>query len=253
MIPSSPRKRRRLTYLAVLTAVALAVVGIVWLVPEPKQPNTHPDGTEGPAVLARPINTHVSAARRRAIDATLDRFIPAAMARQSMSTAWKLAGPELKSGSTLSQWLKDSSPIPYYPVGGTKFHNWATLDADQHDVDFNLLVYPRQGAKMSPWLLSGEMVLVGKQWRVNRLYTVASMEPDDSPLGFGSNKIPELPAPKSLIAEKWLLSIVALITMAVLFPLAFGVGSYVRGSRARRNYGSNSRALPPLPLRSPRP
>ena len=127
--------------------------------------------------MLRRLPLRVSPADRRAIDRTLDRFVPAGVARKSPATAWALAGPELKTGSTLAAWKAGNSPIPYYPVLEKTFHTWRTIDVGPRYVVFNLLVHAQPTSHLGSYVFSGEVVKRGDQWLVNRIYTIAIMNP----------------------------------------------------------------------------
>lgn len=249
--------RRRLGWAVGLPVVIGAAVGaIVLFIPNPVPPNPNPAKNARPAQLVSPVNEHVSAAERRAINATLDRFIPAALARQSMATAWRLAGPELKGGSSLKEWQAGTSPFPYYPAAGTTFHGWTAIDAGPNYVVFNLLVHPRRGEKTSAWVFSGQMIKRGSRWLVNRLYTVATMgKPTKSgrrevgPADFAAGSAQtELPRSTARLDKKWLLVGGGVVLLVFVFPAAFLIGSMLRSRRQRRAYErSRNRSLPPLP------
>ncbi len=255
VVTSSPRLRRRLARIGAALALAGIVAAIAVLLPSPKQPNPAP-AKNGPQAQLVNHSTRVSRAERRAIDATLDRFIPAALNRSSPATAWQLAGPELTSGSTLRQWRNGNSPIPYYPVRGKTFHGWRTLDAGPGYVVFDLLVHPRHGSQTSSWVFSGEMVKHGSRWLVNRLYTTAIMQrPTKSgqhevgPADFGAGAV-QTQAPPSrtgaALGKTWLFVVAGVVGLVLLFPLGFGITSVVRSRRRRREY-ERTRELPPLP------
>ena len=238
---------------------ASAIALVVLLVPNPRPPNPAPPRHAPPAQLVT-HSTYVSAAERRAIDATLDRFLPAALDRRSPAVAWRLAGPELKAGSTLREWRRGDSPVPYYPARGTRFHDWTTIDAGPGYVVFNLLVHPLHGARTSAWVFSGEMVKRGGRWLVNRLYTIATLQPptkhgqrEVGPADFAAGSVRSGPPPvtKATLGKTWLAVVAALVGLAVLFPLGFALVSLLRaGLRRRRGRRAADRALPPLPRRA---
>ncbi len=253
--------RRRLGWTVGLPAVVGAVIAaIVLLIPNPQPPNPNPAKNARPAQIVKPVNEHVPAAERRAINATLDRFIPAALARESMATAWQLAGPELKGGSSLKEWESGTSPFPYYPTAGKTFHGWTTIDAGPKFVVFNLLVHPRAGEKTSAWVFSGEVIKRGSRWLVNRLYTVATMQ---KPTKTGQREVGpadyaagspqgEIPRSSATLSENWLLVGGGVVLLVFVFPAVFLIVSTVRNRRRRRLYErSRNRSLPPLP-RPPR-
>jgi hypothetical protein len=263
VIPSSPRTRRRLVRLGIALAIVGTVTGILVLVRGPKAPSASPAKNAPPAQLVKQ-SKHVSAADRRAIDKTLDQFIPAALGGRSPQTAWRLAGPELKGGTTLRQWRHGTSPIPYYPPRGQTFHSWTTVDAGPTYVDFSLLIHPQHGPKGSSEVFSGQMLKQGDRWVVNGLYTIAVFaRPDKNgrhevgpadfaagPAASGNSQGTPPPSGHSAsLGKVWLLAIAGVIVLALLLPLGLGVASVIRSRRARQRYHARSeaRALPPLP------
>ncbi|HET7353795.1 MAG TPA: hypothetical protein VFJ11_07095 [Gaiellaceae bacterium] len=220
------------------------------LVPEPKQPDAAATGRPGSAKLAQPVNLRVPLAQRRAVNKVLDRFIPAGVGRRSMTTAWRLAAPELKAASTLRQWRNDVSPIPYYPVAGKTFHNWETLDAGPNFVEFALLVVPVRSSHLDAWALFGVVVRRGSRWLVDRLYPAATYNragvltgPADLVAGHVRSGGP---ASKAVLGRGWLLGIVCTIVLLFLFAPAFLFASSLRN---RRMWRHRNQPLPPLPTR----
>jgi hypothetical protein len=263
VIPSSPRARRRFVRLGIALAIVGAVTGVLVLVRGPKGPSPSPAKNAPPAQLVKQ-SRHVSPADRRAIDRTLDQFIPAALGGRSPETAWRLAGPELKGGTTLRQWSHGTSPIPYYPPRGKTFHSWTTVDAGPTYVDFNLLIHPQHGPKGSSEVFSGQMLRQGDRWVVNGLYTIAVFARPDKkgrhevgPADFAAGPAassngqgaPPVSGHSASLGKIWLLAVAGVIVLALLFPLGLGVASVIRSRRARKRYhaSSEARALPPLP------
>jgi hypothetical protein len=246
------------------TALAIVgtVTGILVLVRGPKGPSASPAKNAPPAQLVNQ-SKHVSAADRREIDRTLDQFIPAALGGRSAQTAWRLAGPELKGGTTLREWRHGTSPIPYYPPRDKTFHSWTTVDAGPTYVDFNLLIHPQHGPKGSSEVFSGQMLKRDGHWVVNGLYTIAvfarpdkkgrhEVGPADFAAGPAAQSSGSAPPPSghsASLGKVWLFAIAGVIVLVLLFPLGLGVASVIRSRRARQRYQARSeaRALPPLP------
>lgn len=254
---ASPRRRRRLKWISLAAAIVGALVALVVVVRQPRQPNVNP-GKNAPKAQVVSTSTHVRPADRRAITGVLDRFIPAALTRSSMRTAWNLSGPELTGGSTLRQWLHGTSPIPYYPVAGKNFGTWTTIDAGRDYVTFNLLVHPQHGTKVKgAWVFSGEMIRRGSHWLVNRLYTIALLNPptksgrhEVGPADFAAGAPSSAPAAGThgRIGPEWLAVIAGVIGLVILFPLGLGIAALLRNRRRRRQYlQARERELPPLP------
>jgi hypothetical protein len=263
LIPSSPRARRRLLRLGIALAVVGAAVTAAVVARGPKGPSAAPAKNAPPAELVKQ-STHVSAADRRAIDRTLDQFVPAALGGRSPQTAWRLSGPELRGGTSLRQWRHGTSPIPHYPPRGKTFHNWTTVDAGSGYVDFNLLIHPQNGKNGSSEVFSGQMLKRDGHWVVNGLYTIAVFARPDKhgrhelgpadfaagPAAQGSGQGSPPPSGHSAsLSTIWLLAAGGFVLLVLLFPLGFGLASVVKSRRARQRYAqqSQARALPPLP------
>jgi hypothetical protein len=257
VIPSSPRARRRLLRIGIAFAVAGTIAGIALGVHSPKQPNSAPPKNAPPAQLVTRA-TRVTPKERRAINATLDKFLGASLDRSSPTTAWRLAGPEMKSGSTLREWRAGTSPVPYFPTREKTFGGWQAVDAGPNYVVFDhLLVHPKHGSQTSASIFSGEVVKSGSHWLVNRLYTIAVMK---RPTKTGTHQVgpQDYAAPPSsqgssqtsggALGKQWLLVAAGVIGLALLFPLGFGIVSAVRSRRRQRQYREHrDRDLPPLP------
>jgi hypothetical protein len=247
---SSPRLGRRLVRWSIGIAGVGGIVLAFVLVPESKQPGSAATGRPGSAKVVRPVSLRVRPAERRAVDNVLDRFIPAGVGRRAMATAWLLAGPELRAGSTLRQWRNDVSPIPYYPVAGKTFHHWKTLDAGPDFVEFGLLVAPRRGSHLGDWALSGLVVRRGSRWLVDRLYTAATYNmagaltgPPDLIGGPVSSGAPSNRRGPSAGLVAW---IVCASVLALLIAPVFLLTAFLRDGWQRRR--RPTRPLPPLPV-----
>ncbi|MGH3001753.1 MAG: hypothetical protein ACRDM1_03640 [Gaiellaceae bacterium] len=258
-LPQSPRARRRLLGTAVVGTVASALALTVVLLPS-HGPTTTPARNEGPAKLAADMRAmRLTRADRRAIDAVLDRFLPAAMERKNPDVGWALAGPELKSGSTLAGWRRGESPVPFYEASETTFHDWQTIDVGPRYVVFNLLVHPKQGSTLAPYVFSGEVVKQHGRWLVNRLYTIAIMNkptkhhqtPEVGPADFAAGAAVGSSGTSDTTAHRFrILPVLAVLAAIVLVPLLLGGIALRQALRWRRRVqSSGTRAIPPLPER----
>jgi hypothetical protein len=257
-IPESPRVRRRLTWGGIAAALVAAGLAIAVLVPGKSPSNAEPTVSRPPAQLA--VNTHqkLSAADRSAIDTLLDRFFPAAVERRDARTAWALAGPEMRSASTLSDFRKGTSPVPSYPANEPNYHHWWAIDVEKGSVVLNILVHPKDPQKLGTWVFSVEVVKPNRTWLVNRIYTIAVMNPPVRPatvtheLGPADYSAPaptsRTTAPKGASSHGYLLPVAAIFAILLLIPLTLGGMALVRARRWKRAVRASGRTeMPPLP------
>lgn len=254
-LPESARARRRLRRWGILGGALVVVALVAILIPSHKASNPKVTGAEGPAQLASAgPQAHITSADRRAINQLLDRFFPAGVARKSPPTAWALSGPELKSGSTLADWRRGNSPIPYYPVLEKSFHTWRTIDVGPRYVILNQLTHAVPSSGLGSYVFSVQVVKQGERWLVNRIYTIAVMNPvtkKTHELGPADFVAPP-PTSQTPNSEPTLgigiVPVVSILSLILLIPLSFGAIALLRARRWRRQVraGSNTE-LPPLP------
>jgi hypothetical protein len=252
----SPRKRRRLAWIGALVVAGAVAAGVALVIPSPKPENPNPTGNEGPAQVVTNTSVRLTGADRRAIDALLAKFVPAAVGRKSATEAWALAGPELKASTTLSDWKAGNSPVPAYPVKERTFTGWPTVDVERNQVTLSLLVHPATRRQiLGDYTFSVQAIRLHHRWLVNRIYTVAINHPvrgSQREIGPADFNAPSAgrgqPTGKPRLASTWLLPVVAILSVALLAPLAIGVAVFIRSRRRRRRLIAEGRTeLPPLP------
>ncbi|MGZ4339839.1 MAG: hypothetical protein ACXVQ3_07265 [Gaiellaceae bacterium] len=257
-LPESPRARRRLFRGGLATGLLAVGLAIAFLIPSKEAPNPAATGRPVPAQLA--VNTHVrlSAADRHAIDSLLDRFFPAAVDRRSPDTAWALAGPEMRSASSLAQFRQGSSPVPYYPASERNYHHWQAVDVEPNAVILDILVHPRNPKTLGTWVFSTQVVKTHGRWLVNRIYTIAVMNPPTRPATVTHELGPaDYAAPPPTYrnhsttspgGHSLLLPVVGILALIFLIPLTLGGIALLRARRWRRSVRASGRTeLPPLP------
>jgi hypothetical protein len=259
-LPASPRKRRRLIRLAAFGVVLVAGIVVAIAIPGRGSTPSGPTSNEGPAQLASDTPpARLTAADRRAIDRTLDRFMPAALRRQDATAVWKLAGPELRTGSTLADWRKGNTPVPYYPPRETTFHDWQTIEVGSRYAILNLLLHPKPPSKLGDYVFSIEVVKRRSRWLVNRIYTVAIMNPvaraetethEIGPADFAAPPpAQQTPKGKAALGHSAILIVVFILALVFLIPLTLGGIALHRARRWRRmvraRSGSQVPQLPP--------
>ena len=257
-IPESPRLRRRLTWVAIAGLLVAAGLLIAVLIPSKGPSKGDAVGPRSPAQLAVDTHQKLSRVDRRQIDTLLDRFIPAAVERRDPATAWALAGPELRNASSLGAFRQGDMPVPHYPANEKNYHHWRAIDVEKRSVVLNVLVHPKNPQKLGTWVFSIEVVKSKSRWLVNRIYTIAVMNPPVRPATVTHELGPAdyaAPPPTSRTSttsspssHSFLLPVIAIFAIVLLIPLALGAGALLRARRWRRTVRATGRTeLPPLP------
>jgi len=192
----------------------------------------------------------LSPASRAAIDATLDAFVPAAVARRHPERAWRLATSAMHVGGTRAGWAHGDLPVPPFPAAGTTFHDWTVSSVHSGVASLVLLLHPRRGTKVGSVSYDVRMRKVGGRWLVDSFVPAASFAAPGSVSGITAS--PDLaPAPaappsaaRGRISGTWLAVVPAvLIGLIVLVPAVFFSVHRVRDRRAARRYGSATRVV----------
>jgi|SRR5579871_4407411 len=257
-LPQSPRTRRKLLWTGGASLLVVAGLAIALLVPSKNGGGGSPTGPLVPAQLAVDTKRHLGPADRRAIDRLLDRFIPAAVARRSAATAWALAGPEMRAASSLAQFRKGTMPVPNYPANEPNYHHWQAIDVERGSVVLDILVHPKDPKRIGTWVFSVEVVRSRGRWLVNRIYTIAVMNPPTRPATVTHELGPaDFAAPPptqrssstaSPASHSYLIPVASIVGLVLLVPISLGVLGLVRAARWRRAVRATGRtALPPLP------
>ena len=166
---SSPRRRRRLAYLGALVVAAGVVALVIELLPSRNGVTQH--FTSGRVQRVGGEHTvPVSAAERRAIDAALDRFVGAVVARRDPLAGWPLSTSRLRASSTRAEWARGDVPVYAYPARGRQFHEWVLDYSFPNRVGLELGVQPRRGAKVGNAAFDVDLKRVGGRWLVDSIY-----------------------------------------------------------------------------------
>src|SRR4051812_37145573 len=109
---ASPRRRRRLAWLGVLLVlVAVVFVATEALPSKNKRPPETFSNQKALDVTAADKPAKVTPRDRVEVSRTLDRFVPAAVARQHPERAIPVSTPNLRKQATLRQWRQGDIPV----------------------------------------------------------------------------------------------------------------------------------------------
>jgi hypothetical protein len=239
LLPASPRRRRRIAWLATAGGVLVVVVVAILSLPSPKP---IPETFSGRAAVDTPGQARVAPSERRLIDTTVDRFVLAALVDRDLGRAWDLAGPDLRGTSTRADWVAGQTPVLPFPALGKQFHGWTHVVAHTGVVTFNLLVQPRPGATVGATAFSVQVIRRHGTWLVNRWYTEATFTPvgtehprivGPNDFGAGTPGPVEGRAGGARLSQWWLAVPVALFVLGLLFVGVVVARNWLRYRRMR--------------------
>ncbi|HYZ79327.1 MAG TPA: hypothetical protein VE596_18340 [Gaiellaceae bacterium] len=166
---SSPRRRRRLTYVGMVVLAGGVVALVVELVPNKHGTVQH--FTSGRiARIAPEHQVPLSGRDRRAINAVLDRFVGGVVTRRDPLAGWAVATPRLRDDSTRAEWARGDVPVYAYPARGTQFHAWVLEYSFRNSVGLELGVQPRSGAKIGNAAFEVDLKRIDGRWLVDSIY-----------------------------------------------------------------------------------
>ena len=254
---ASPRRRRRLTILAIAAAIGgpLAYLGVHF------SSSGSPGNANGPyvneqAFYRQPKHVPFTAANRRAVRHVLARFIRTAVTRHDVAASRDLAAPGLREGFTKKEWQTGDIPVVPYPAAEHGQGTWDVVDYSyRNKVGLEVLMFPKPGSGYSIATVDTDLVRGGDghwrvdYWMITKFHGPGATAPADSPsaLSEGPPNVHKLPGKKKAAAaatpstgakarlgKVWLLVPIALLSLVVLIPLGFGTATWLRNRRAMR-------------------
>jgi hypothetical protein len=235
-------RRRRLAFRLVGAALAAGVVaGVVVALPSrtPSHRDTLRPGR--PQVVRTPAQVGVTPARRRAVDAVLARFIPAALERRRLEEARRLVTPAFTAGVSDAQWRRGDIPVMPYKPRDTRFHGWRLNYSYPREISVDVLVHPAAREQLGAIAFTAVLKRTARGWLVDEFVPAASFaketkaprilaQPDFQPnMVAGARR-------KARLGTAWLLLPVAILALIALIPLAVIVRTRRADRRAMRNY-----------------
>jgi hypothetical protein len=193
-------------------------------------------------------------AEKRAIDATLDRFVSTAVQRHDLAAAYDLVTPSMRTGIGRRAWAHGTTNVMAYPARGTRFHGWTVDLAQPGYVMLDLLLQPRARAHKGPMIFTLELRRVHRRWLVASFIPSASFtgaERTGSMQAFADYGplASKNPKPKH-VDRLYLIGPALVVLLIVALPVGIVLRGWRRNRRAEREYGKPlPRGLPPLPPR----
>jgi hypothetical protein len=172
LLPASPRKRRRLAKIGVVVLAVLVVALLTAIFKKPSRDTRSSAPSRGSVyVEERPVK--LTPAMRREINATLNRFVPAAVLRKDTMTAYELSTPALRSGASREEW--ERGEIPVFPASvRPPYTGWNLNYSLQNNVNVELMLRTtKQEKEVSAYSYNVDLKRVDGAWRVESFYPVA--------------------------------------------------------------------------------
>jgi hypothetical protein len=248
---SSPRRRRRLGWIGLAAVAVSSAVAVVALAPGGKQ--LPPDRLSAGVETPQEREVQLTPAMRRGIVRTLERFVPAAVARENTALAWELAGPGLRAGSTRREWLRGDLPVVPFPVEQKRYDSWQVAYAYRDRVAFDLMLMPTKESRRGPLAVSIDVVRQKQRWLVDSWYVSAVFTgPDERPWvrgapdfeagGYDERSYDRPQFAKSRLGAGWFALPLALFACVALVPLVLGLRGFQRSRRATAAYARAARS-----------
>src|SRR5512132_1396260 len=239
LLPASPRRRRRLGWIALtLVAVGAAALSITLLPRGEPVPQT-PLRTEAADTTASAPPLRLTPARRAAIDAVVNRFAVDAATRRDPKAAWNDASELMRSNVSRSDWNAGNLPgiVPFDPdaLGGV---SWRVVYRAPDRVGLDVLLVAKHGARQRTIVYAADLVLEEGRFFVD------SWVPRESfggvaPARAKGETTAAAAQPKPAQGEldpRWLLVPAGVLALVVLIPLGLLVRNIIRNRRAYRRY-----------------
>ncbi len=241
---SSPRRRRRLTWVAALLVAAgvSAAIGLQY-------PNTGEKEIFGPGkpqvTHEEPPSTPLPKRDRTVAQRTLSQFVLTAVLRRHVGTSYDLVAPSLRAGLSRKDWRTGDIPVPPFPARAVALIRSKLVYSQRNVVRYEVVLFTKPNAALMPLLYSIELTRTARRSRWLVDYAM--------PLGGGISTRPTpyrhtkpLPAGngRGVLRLTWVFVPLAILSLIVFVPLVLAVRGWLLNRRAYREYPK--KALPPL-------
>jgi len=240
--------RRRLGWTGALLGIAAAVAAAAVLLPS-RSATIASDAPPQPATekSARPYAQPPTVPAPRAdLDALLDRFIPAVIARKNLAAGWALVAPEARGSR--ADWRRGVTPFQEFPARDRSFRGWQVNYSYPGDVGFDVFLAPTNPDEHVAMAFRGEAKKIDGAWKIAVFYPQATFQPvkkkafvwadtDLQPQAVGSA------ASSGRLGAAWLLVPVSVFGVALVGGVGFAI---VRAARRRGRVREIERELAAL-------
>ena len=241
---ASPRRRRRLAWLivALALAVAITILGVFY-------PNTSPTRHPAPftkepvqEVGALPKTVAFTAGERKEVSAVAGDFIATAVFRRRLAHSYDLVCPDFRQGLSRSDWRTGNIPVVPYPRDAVALMKWK-LDYSYKDrVGLQVYLQPKPTSKVGGLAFNVELHRVGppqhRRWLVD-YWTPAGQQGPAPSSAAARNPFGIAPKTKAGLGAMWLVLPIGLVLgLMVSVPIVLGIRGWRRRVRADRAYNA---------------
>jgi hypothetical protein len=161
----SPRNQRRIMVVAALVLLAgIAAFAVARLGDHPEaKPLDRSADASVKDVSTVPKTVKLQPAARLAAQ----RFILTAVARKNLKEAYGLAGPQIKQGQTLKQWLTGNIAVVPYPVDDLKVTTMKIDYSYANEAAIEVALIPEKGASVKSTIFYMDLIKRHGKWLVN--------------------------------------------------------------------------------------
>lgn len=140
----SHRFRRRFLWSAAFVIATASVVVTAAVIGNTAKPEPEHFSNEPTWVYREPKLARLSKAERAHLLETSMLFVRTAVARKDLDRAYALAGPELRQGMSLDEWMKGNIPVVPFPAAGVA--QWSVAYSYENDVAFQISLIAKPGS-----------------------------------------------------------------------------------------------------------
>jgi hypothetical protein len=240
----SPRRRRRLAWLAVALALAVTftVLGVFFSNTSPTRHGA--PFTKEPVQTVAPLPKAVrfTAAERKQVSDAAGRFIATAVFREHVDDSYDLVSPEFRQGLTRKQWGTGNIPVLPFPHDQLALMRWE-LDYSYRDrVGMRVAFLPKPASKVGGIVYAIELKKTGgpKHGR----WLVSYWTPSGGQILSNAQRAAQAGPPQSMtprLGTGWIfVPIGGLLTLVLLVPTTLALRGWLARRRIDRTYGTLS-------------
>ncbi len=232
----------------VAAGVACAIVAVGLVADQDPPPESAVE--RSPLTPTGPVPTPIrmTPAIRREVDAVIERFVRTAVVRRDPGSAWSIASPNLRAGSTLGDWRRGDLPAHPYPASALRAIDWRVVYREPDRLGVDVMLVPKARSSAAVSVSTAELTPIGRgadrRWLVDSWAPVATLgtgAPAAPARTETSVAAPDLAYDEGKLSPRWLLVPASLGLVLVLTLGAFALRASLRARRAERLYRAHAR------------